>query len=222
MGVSGFGPTPQTNLSEFERRLREGVQRTGPNDAPSKLPRMAESSSRIPHPALSRGAPNTLEGARTGKESTERQLYLTPGNGTSIVDAEEPRAFDVDDFRRWWQQRLAGEAAQDRSRGRKLKRIAIALAGIALICSALALKGGAPTLLKTPSIAPPAKDTAGAQTAGTLAGIGTMPLAGPSRALRRVRLRSTLRPKSGCPPRRRRKLPILNLLGGSPCGRSGR
>jgi hypothetical protein len=100
------------------------------------------------------------------------------------VDAEDPRVFDVDDFRRWWQQSLAGEAAQDRSRGRKLTRIAIALAGIALISSAMVLKGGAPTLLKTRPVAPPANDIARAQnfsgqSAGMPADIGTMPLAGP-------------------------------------------
>ena len=190
MGVSGFGPAPQINPGEFERRLREGVHRTGPNDAPSNLPRTTESSSRLPHPALSRRAPNTLERARTRKESTEPldvrsppQLHVPPGNGTSIVDAEDPRTLDVDDFRRWWQQRLAGEAAQDRSRGRKLPRMAIALTGFALISSALALKGGAPALLKTPPVVPPANDIARAQnfsgqTAGTPADIGTMPPAG--------------------------------------------
>ena len=190
MGVSGFGPAPQINLDEFERRLREGVHRTGPNDAPSKLPRTTESSSRLPHPALSRRAPNTLERARTRKESTEPldvrsppQLHVPPGNRTSIVDAEDPRTLDVDDFRRWWQQRLAGEPAQDRSQGRKLPRMAIALTGFALIGSALALKEGAPALLKTPPVAPPANDIARAhnlsgQTAGTPADIGTMPPAG--------------------------------------------
>jgi hypothetical protein len=100
------------------------------------------------------------------------------------VDAEDPRVFDVDDFRRWWQQSLAGEAAQDRSRGRKLTRIAIALAGIALVSSAMVLKGGAPTLLKTRPVAPPANDIARAQnfsgqSAGMSADIGTTPLAGP-------------------------------------------
>jgi hypothetical protein len=192
MGVSGFGPAPQINPGEFERRLREGVHRTGPNDAPSNLPRTTESSSPLPHPALSRRAPNALERARTRKESTEPldvrsppQLHVPPRNGTSIVDAEDPRTLDVDDFRRWWQQRLAGEAAQDRSRGRKLPRMAIALTGIGLISFALALKGGAPTLLKTPPVAPLANDIArgqnfSGQTAGTPADIGTMPLAGPS------------------------------------------
>ena len=190
MGVSGFGPAPQINPGEFERRLREGVHRTGPNDAPSNLPRTTESSSPLPHPALSRHAPNTLERARTGKESTEPpdvrsspQLHLPPGNGTSIVDAEDPRAFDVDDFRRWWQQRLAGEAAQDRSRGRKLPRMAIALTGFALISSALVLKGGVPPLLKTPPVVHPANDIARAhnfsgQTADAPADISTMPPAG--------------------------------------------
>jgi len=99
------------------------------------------------------------------------------------VDAEDPRAFDVDDFRRWWQQRLVGEAAQDRSRGRKLPRMAIALTGFALISSALVLKGGVPPLLKTPPVAPPANDFVRAhnfsgQTAGTPADISTMPPAG--------------------------------------------
>jgi hypothetical protein len=42
MGVSGFGPAPQVNPGEFERRLREGVHRTGPNDAPSNLPRTTD------------------------------------------------------------------------------------------------------------------------------------------------------------------------------------
>jgi SPOR domain len=190
MGVSGFGPAPQINPGEFERRLREGVHRTGSNDAPSNLPRATESSSTLPHPALSQRAPNALERARTRKESTEPlevrsspQLHLPPGNETSIVDAEDPRTLDVDDFRRWWQQRLAGEAAQDRSRGRKLPRMAIALTGVALISSALVLKGGAPSLLKTPPVAPPANDIARAhnlsgQTADAPADISAMPRAG--------------------------------------------
>ena len=190
MGVSGFEPAPHINLGEFERRLREGMQRTCPNDAPSKLPRTTESSNRLPHPALSGCAPNSLGCARTGTESTEPfdvrsspQLHLTPGIGTSIVDAEDPRALDVDDFRRWWQQRLAQEAAHDRSRGRKLTRMAIALAGVALISSALALKGGAPKLQKTPTVAPPPDSIARAQNlggeiAGTPADISTMPPAG--------------------------------------------
>jgi SPOR domain len=190
MGVSGFGPAPQINPGEFERRLREGVHRTGLNDAPSNLPRTTESSSRLPHPALSWRAPNTMERARIGKESTKLlnvrsppQLHVPPSNGASTVDAEDPRTLDVDDFRRWWQQRLVGEAAQDRSRGRKLTRMATALTGIALIGSALALKGGAPALLKTPPDIPAANDIARAhnfsgQTAGRPADISTMPPAG--------------------------------------------
>ena len=189
MGVSGFGPAPQVNPGEFERRLREGVHRTGLNDAPSNLPRATESSSPLQHPALSWGAPNTQERART-KESTEPldvrsppQLHPTPGNGTSIVDAEDPRTLDVDDFRRWWQQRLAGETAQDRSRGRKLPPMAIALTGFALISSAFVLKGGVPPLLKTPPVAPRANDIArehnlSGQTADAPADISTMPPAG--------------------------------------------
>ena len=168
MGVSGFGPAPQINLHEFERRLREGEHRTDPNDAPSKLPRTAGSRKEPTEPLDVRSLP---------------QLHLPLGNGISIVDAEDPRTLDVDDFRRWWQQRLAREPAHDRSQGRKLPRMAIALAGIAIISSALALKGGAPTLLKTPPIALPANDISRAQnlsgeTAGTPADISTMPPAG--------------------------------------------
>ena len=37
MGASGFGPAPHINLDKSERSLREGVRRTGPDDAPSKL-----------------------------------------------------------------------------------------------------------------------------------------------------------------------------------------
>ena len=108
---------------------------------------------------------------------------MSPGNGPSIGDAEDPRTLDVDDFRRWWQQRLAWEPAQDRSQGRKPPRMAIALTGIAVIGSALALKEGAPALLKTPPIALPANDIARAQnfsgqTAGAPADISTMPPAG--------------------------------------------
>jgi hypothetical protein len=74
-------------------------------------------------------------------------------------------------------------AAENRSHGRKLTRMAIALGGIALIGSALALKGGAPALLKGSSVVAPANDTARAQnpggdTARTPADISTTPPAG--------------------------------------------
>ena len=146
MGVPTFGPAPHINVDEFARRLR----------APSRPPCLSESSSR-----LSQCARNT------GKESLEPlvrsspQLRLDPGDGTSIVDTDDPRA--VDDLRRWWQQRLPLEVAQDHSRGRKLTGMAIAVAGIALISSALALKGGTPTMLNRPPVAPPVSNIARAQ-----------------------------------------------------------
>ena len=104
-----------------------------------------------------------------------------------LVNAEDPRPFDVDDFRRWWGRRLPQEAAQDRSRRRKLKRVPIALVAIALVSSALALNGGAPTLLKGPPVALLANDTVRAQklngeTAGTSGDISTPPPAGLSGA----------------------------------------
>jgi hypothetical protein len=96
MGVPAFGPAPHINVDEYARGLR----------APSRLPRMSDSSSR-----LSQCVPNTQERDGTGKESIEpldlrspRQLPLKPGDGASIVDIDDPRT--VDDFRRWWQQSL--------------------------------------------------------------------------------------------------------------------
>jgi hypothetical protein len=177
MGVPTFGPAPHINVAEFARRLR----------APSRPPCLSESSSR-----LSQCARNT------GKESIEPldvrsspQLRLDPGDGTSIVDTDDPRA--VDDFRRWWQQRLPQEVTQDHSRGRKLTGMAIAVAGIALISSALALKGGTPTLLNRPPVAPPVSNIARAQnpsgqTEGTPADIGIMlpGLSGATPVVRRV------------------------------------
>jgi hypothetical protein len=193
MGVSGFEPVPYFNLDEFKRRLRKIVWRTGPNDAPSGLPCITESSTRLPHPALSRSPPNTLRHAGIGKESAEPlevqpspQSRLTHNDGTSIVDADDPRALDVENFRRWWRQSSTREAAKDRSRGEKLTRIAIAFAGIALIGSALTLRV-APTLLKTPPLSPPANDIARVQnlngeTTGTPSDISTTPRAGLSGA----------------------------------------
>jgi hypothetical protein len=189
MAATGFPPAPYVNLDEFERRLREGGQRTGSNDAPSELPRKTETSSALPQPA-SRWASNTVERARTAKESPEPldvrsspHLRVTPGNGTSRMDSEDSRALDVDDFRRWWQQSLTQEEAQNRPRGRNLTCMASALAGIALISSALALKGGGPTRLITPPVTAPANEIARAQnlsgeTAGKPSGISAMPPAG--------------------------------------------
>jgi hypothetical protein len=137
---------PHINVDEFARRLR----------APSRLPHISEPSSR-----LSPCAPNT------GKESIEQldvrsspQPHLKPGA------AKNPRALDVDDFRRWWRQRLIHEPAENRSHERKPPRMAIALAGIALIGSAIVLKESAPTPLKGPPVAPLAIDIATAQNPG--------------------------------------------------------
>jgi cell division protein FtsN len=93
----------------------------------------------------------------------------SPGDGTSIVDTDDSRT--VDDFRRWWQQKLPQAAAQDHSRRRKLTRVAIAVVGIALVSSALA-----PALLKRPPVA------VTAETAGTPADISSMSPVGVSAA----------------------------------------
>jgi hypothetical protein len=152
MGDSGFGSAPQINLGEFERPSRE---------------------------ALSPCAPSTPGRARAGGGFTRpldvgssQESHLTHGDETSIVGAE-----DLDDFRNWWRQSLTQKAVENRPRGRKLTRMAIASAGLALIGSALALKGGAPTLNRPP-VTPPVSDTATAQntggaTAGTPAGAPT-------------------------------------------------
>ena len=226
MGVSGFGPAPHNNLDKSERRFREGAQRTAPNDAPSELPRIAESSARLPRMAL--------EHAGIGKEAAEPfdvrsspQLHPTversvihgvvgePVDGTSNV--EGPQALDVDDFRRWWRQSWNQETAEKHYRGPKLTRMAMALGGIALVSAALALKEGAPTLLKRPPVAPPANDIVRTnnprgESAGTSADISTMPPApvAPAPAA------------GGLASKSQRKPPILSLLGLFPFGRTGR
>ena len=103
MGASGFGPAPHINPNEFERRLIEGGGREG---APSR---------QLPHATRSSRA--------TGRERAEPldvrpspQARLTHCDETSIADTEDSHALDVDDFRRWWRQRLPQEAAQNRSR----------------------------------------------------------------------------------------------------------
>jgi SPOR domain len=178
MGVSGFGPAPHANLDEYERRLRKGMLRTCPDGAPSNAPRRTGSSNRPAHPVPSLPAP-----AGTGTESTDVSLSLQIAGETSIVDAEDQQALDVEDFRRWWRQRLAQESTQDRLGGRKLKRMAIAFAGMALIGSVPAFEGGAPAPQKTPSLNDIASaQNAGGEIAGAPADLGAKPLVGLSDA----------------------------------------
>jgi SPOR domain len=186
MGVPRIRPAPQVNPEEFERRLREGVQRTSPNDPLSKLAPKTDSS-RLPPPGPSRCVPTVTGHTRSYAESSQlfdfgdvRPSDETHDDETSIVDAQDPRALDVDDFRRWWQQGLAQEAAENRSRGWKLTPMALVLAGIAITGSIFALKGGAPGVLNGPPIVPSANDTARTQTpsgetTSTPADVSTMP-----------------------------------------------
>jgi SPOR domain len=133
MDFPAFGPTPHINVDEFARLLR----------APSKP------SSRL------------SQRVDTGKESIEPlDVRSSPGDATSIVDTDDPRT--VDDFRRWWRRKLPRGAAQDHFRPRKLTRMAIGLAGMALISSALA-----PALLKRPPV------VVRAETAGTPADVSS-------------------------------------------------
>ena len=104
MGVSGFGPAPHANPDEYERRLRKGMMMRCPDGAPSDAPRRAASSNRPPQPVPSLPAP-----VGTGAESIDLSLSLQIADETSIVDAEDQHALDVEDFRRWWRQRLAQE-----------------------------------------------------------------------------------------------------------------
>ena len=178
MGVSGFGPAPHANPDEYERRLRKGMMMRCPDGAPSDAPRRAASSNRPPQPVPSLPAP-----VGTGAESIDLSLSLQIADETSIVDAEDQHALDVEDFRRWWRQRLAQELTRDRLGGRKLTRMAIAFAGIALIGSIPAFEGGAPAPQKTP----PLNDIAsvqnpGGEIAGAPADLSARPLAGLSDA----------------------------------------
>ena len=174
MGVSRFGPAQPNNLDKSERPFPEGAQWAGPNDAPLELPLVAESSARLPRMAL--------EHAGIGKKAAEPfdvrsppQFHPTvdrgvihgvveePVDGTSNVEGSQ--GLDVDDFRRWWRQSWNQETAGKHYRGPKLTRMAIALGGIALVSSALALKEGAQTLLRGPPAAPRAKAAAAARPA---------------------------------------------------------
>ena len=187
MGVSGFGPAPHRNLDKSERPFCKGAHRTGSKDAPSELPRTAESSTRLPR----------MASARAGKEAagpfdvgSSPQLHSTvdggvihgvvgePVDGTANV--EGPQALDVDDFHRWWRHSLNQESTEKHYRGPKLTRLALSLGGIALVSSALALKEGAPTLLKGPTVARLANDlvrtnSSSGESAGASPDISTMP-----------------------------------------------
>jgi hypothetical protein len=154
MGVSAFGPALHVNADEFARRLR----------VPTRLPRISEPSS----------SPNTPERVGEGTEPIDAlDVRSSPDDKTSIVDTDHPRPIDVDDFRRWWRCRLIQEAAENGPHRRKSARVAITLAAIALIGSALALKGFAPTPLKGSTVAAKAQNLGG-ETVDTPADISTM------------------------------------------------
>ena len=115
-------PDQQVNPEEFERRLREGVQRTSPNDPLSKLA-AEDQLIKAPHLRVRHDASRMLQGTPARMRNRVRLFDFgdvrpsdeTHDDETSIVDTQDPRALDVDDFRRWWQQGLAQEAAENRS-----------------------------------------------------------------------------------------------------------
>jgi len=92
-------------------------------------------------------------------EEFDRRSRASAQLHRTLPDADDPQALDVDDFRRWWQQSLAQEPAENRFPSYTQTRLAIAAAGAVLVGSALALKGGAPTLKTRPAVVAPANDT---------------------------------------------------------------
>ena len=158
MGAPRFGPAPYVNPDGFERRLRtRSLQQADLDGPPSKLAQTAE----FPPPGPS----------------------CSGRTKTTAVDSEDEQAFDVDDFRAWWQRGLSQRGTENPSRDRILIGTACALVGVAIVGSVFALKAGAPGALDGPPNVPSANHTAGAQhhggeTAGDPADLSTMPPTG--------------------------------------------
>jgi SPOR domain len=146
-------PAPYINADQLKRPLRaEGVQRAGPSEPRSDLARKTDSSTLL-HSAPSRSAPDAAGRARLDRELPEPleagpppPSHLSYDDEPAIVDAENPQAVDLDDFREWWRQRLGQEAAESRSGRWKLTPLGRALVAVFVITgSVLALRAAAPT-----------------------------------------------------------------------------
>ncbi len=109
--------------------------------------------STLPHSVPSRSAPDGAGRARLDKELAEPLEVGPPppsdlwyDDEPTIVDADNPQAVNLDDFREWWQQRLAQGAAESRSGRWKLTSLGRALVAVFVITgSVLALRAGAPS-----------------------------------------------------------------------------
>jgi hypothetical protein len=159
MNVSGSRPAEDINLDEFERRLRAaGAQQPSAEDPLLELARLIESS-RF-------GASDSGPPARAAVESAAAEAKAAPPIETAalrpaIDEAADfvPAASEADrDARQDYESPThpphdanpAESAAEARPKGWMLKVSALALAGVAMIGTVIALKGGAPGLSRDP------------------------------------------------------------------------
>jgi hypothetical protein len=160
MSVSGSRATEEINLDELERRLRAaGAQQAQAEDPLSELSRLVEFSHlgvsngetaprRAAEPAASRAEPLTSIETEALRPTLDDEVEeLAPG--ASEADREARRDYEFDPHRP--DDGSAAELAEEpQSRRWKLAVSALALAGVAMIGAAFALKGGAPGFRQDP------------------------------------------------------------------------
>jgi SPOR domain len=183
MNVSGSRAAEDINLDEFERRLRAaGAQQPNAEDPLLELARLIESS-RL-------GTSDSGPPARAAVESARAEAKSAPSIETealrpAIDEAADfvPAASEADrDARQDYESPAhpshdanpAEQAAEARPKGWMLKVSALALAGVAMIGTVFALKGGAPGLSREPpfiaaaqgptKVQPPSDETVTAST----------------------------------------------------------
>src|SRR5208337_1784527 len=183
MRVPAFQPAPHVNLDQFERHLRgQGVQQPSLEDPLSEWAGQAESSGR-PSPSPPKSAANVP--APVGAGGSPTAAFATGAPWPSAETDEQPiESLDAelgalqanDDDLQTWDTGLSDEVIEDRFRSRRLIAPALALAGVLIIGSALALKVGVLGPVKQPpfvaATAPkaelkPAKDETVASSADT-------------------------------------------------------
>jgi SPOR domain len=159
MNVSGSRAAEDINLDEFERRLRAaGAQQPSAEDPLLELARLIESSrfgtSDSGPPARAAVEPARAEAKSAPSIETEALRPAIDEAADFVPAASEPDRDARQDYESLphpsHDANAAGEAAEPRPRGWMLKVSALALAGVAMIGTVFALKGGAPGLSRDP------------------------------------------------------------------------
>jgi hypothetical protein len=155
MGAPGFRPAPSIDPDELKRPPGAERGRARLNEPPSDLARKTDSTT-LAHSVPSRSAPDAAGRARLGRQLAEPlevgpppPSHLPYDDEPAIVDADNPQAVELDEFREWWEQRLAQGAAESRPGRWKLTpfgRALVALVAVFVMTGAvLALRAAAPT-----------------------------------------------------------------------------